>query len=259
MKKVTIKQGYEDIFRQNNLKTFDDFYNFSNGKIIDKNTKRNVMTFSLQNPQGSETFFMKRYHNPHFKDLYFAYLNYGRGCTQGRLEWKNANYLIDNGINAYLPVAYGQYTICQLEKRSFMITKKLPGVCLADFVAKNWISLDENEKTKILKAVNLVVKRLYDTKISFRDLYLWHFFVDIVDSQYQLYMLDLHRMKKYSKSTRDRIKDLAALHYSLSDKYFTPQMKEIALFDTNKTDLRLKDKILKRAAKIQTRRGAPRY
>jgi hypothetical protein len=202
---------------------------------------------------------MKRFHNPHFKDIYFAYANYGKSCSQGKLEWLNANYLIENGINAYMPVAYGQYTVLGFEIRSFMITKKLPGQCLSDFVAENWISLDENEKIKILKAVNTVVKRIYNSKISFRDLYLWHFFIEKIDNQYQLYMLDLHRMKKISKGRRDTIKDLAALYYSLSDKYFTPQMKEIAVFNTENADLNIKTKVKKRAAKIKARRGAPRY
>ena len=80
--------------------------------------------------------FMKRFYDPHFKDMLFTLGNFGRICSQGQCEWNNANLLLQNGIETYKPICCGWESACGFEKRSFFITEKIDGICLADFVTR---------------------------------------------------------------------------------------------------------------------------
>ena len=126
---------------------------------------------------GHKEFFMKRFFNPHLKDIFFTFRNFGRICSQAMCEWKNADILLGNGVVTYKPLCYGEQKILGVERRSFFVTEKLRGQCFTDFLSRRWAGLDRIEREKIITGLAVFVRRIHDAGISLPDLYVWHIFI----------------------------------------------------------------------------------
>ena len=107
MIKLQFEKEYKDYFDNLGLKSFEDIFSYADGSLIGKNKKRDVTSFTLENTQGKNVFFMKRFMQPHFKDMFFTACRSGHICSQGQYEWQCAKYLLDNGIMTYRPVCFG--------------------------------------------------------------------------------------------------------------------------------------------------------
>jgi hypothetical protein len=231
MQKVHLKEDYRDAFSSAGLESFDDFFNYADGDIINKNTKRNVLKFTLDHNGTKKQFFMKRFCKPHFKDMAFTYFNFGHICSQAECEWNNANALLDNSIDTYHPVCYGEHIVCGIEINSFFITTQIHGVSLTDFVSAKWASISRQEKENIIASIGKLTRKMHDVRMSLPDLYLWHFFIkeDISgQGDHQFAVIDLHRMST-NAGKGARYKNLAAFTYSLSEKYFDDRLKKLFL------------------------------
>jgi hypothetical protein len=79
---------------------------------------------------------MKRFHEPHFKDIVTALWDCGRLTSQAGLERKNAHKLLENGIDTYKykPVCLGESTVSGFERMSFLINEELMLISTLDFV-----------------------------------------------------------------------------------------------------------------------------
>ena len=228
MEKVIIAQPWQQVFEEHGLSTFDDFYNFADGQPIHTNPKRNVQFFTLGNGQNQKMLFMKRFCHPHFKDMIFTLSNFGRLLSQAECEWENANLLLNNGIAAYKPACFGQKTICKIELKSFFITEKLPGRCLTDFIADNWLRLDQPEKEKIIVSLGRLIRKAHDANISLPDLYVWHIFIDEKpDGNYDFAVIDLHRMAHNVTSENQKLENLGRFTHSMTEKYFDDDLREL--------------------------------
>jgi len=262
------KNDYSLFFKDNGLESIDDFFTFSAGRIINRNTKRQVITMGLGTGNKQKDFFMKRFFSPHFKDMFFALQNSGRPCSQAACEWQNANTLLENGIDTYSPVCYGEQFVCGLEKKSFFITEKLNGRCLTEFVAENWHKFEQPEKEKLVSSLANFIRKIHDTNISLPDLYLWHIFVspkqDQGDNKYDFAVIDLHRMRRNVRNKNDRIKNLGAFDFSISPKYFDRRLKEFFLDayigrSTSDNKGAIRRKINRRSKILGHRRQRPDY
>ncbi len=146
MEKIAFKDPWQNFFQAASFRRFDDFFDRFEGEQINKNTKRSVLVRTFEDTPKPRTFFMKRFFDPHYKDMVFALWNWGSLCSQGQLEWNCANYLMNHGIKTYQPVCYGHIKRFGLERKSFLLTEKLNGECLMDFVAQRWRSMDQISK-----------------------------------------------------------------------------------------------------------------
>ncbi|MHC4418800.1 MAG: hypothetical protein ACYSU6_09480, partial [Planctomycetota bacterium] len=111
MERVVFADSWQRFFHECGLRSFDDFFSSSPGRT-DKSKKRHVGVLNLGNGANRKVFFLKRFYHPHFKDMFFAFRNFGHLCSQAACEWKNANLLLDKGIGTYRPVCYGEQTKC---------------------------------------------------------------------------------------------------------------------------------------------------
>ena len=119
MERVVFEKKWACYFDHQGLRDFDDFFEYHQGDMVNQNTKRNVVVMTLSDGKSEKTFFMKRFFNPHLKDMLFTLRNFGKFCSQGELEWRNAHILLDNGIETYHPVCFGFRSICGIERQSF--------------------------------------------------------------------------------------------------------------------------------------------
>ena len=61
MPTVTFAKDWQAVFKRFDLETFQDFFEYSKGSLVNKNTKRDVLAFSLPLEDGNKEFFMKRF------------------------------------------------------------------------------------------------------------------------------------------------------------------------------------------------------
>ena len=269
MIKVEFAKGWAPIFEKAGLVSLEDFFNHCSSQIVNKNKKREVVSLTLDNAGSNKQLFMKRFFKPHFKDMLFTIRNFGCLCSQAACEWKNANLLLQKGIETYHPVCYGEQMRFGLEKISFIITEKINGPSLTDFVAVNRQSIDRNKKEKIITAVAKLIRKIHNAEICLPDLYLWHIFIkknSVPDelSEDDLAVIDLHRMRINVSNRNALIKDLGALDFSLSEKYFDDNIRRFFLnVYTNSAPQgeinALYRKIKSRSRILSNRRRRPEY
>lgn len=269
MIKVEFAKDWAPVFEKAGLISFEDFFDYSAGQTINRNKKREVLAMTLNTIDGEKEFFMKRFFKPHFKDMLFTIRNFGSLCSQAACEWKNINILLRHGIATYHPVCYGQQMYFGLEKKSFIITEKIKGPPLTDFVAANWLQLAQPQKEKIITAIAKFIRKIHNAKINLPDLYLWHIFITKTPlpdevSEDDFAVIDLHRMRINVSNRNARIRDLGALNFSMSEKYFDDNLREFflnAYTNTGAADERtaLSRKIKNRSRVLAARRRRPDY
>lgn len=260
---VHFKEQWGAFFAGYGFTGFEDFFDLSEGQVINKNEKRDVVVFSLGEGDERKEFFMKRFYCPHYKDILFTLFNFGHFCSQAGCEWKNANFLLDNGVGAYRPVCYGEDNVFGLERRSFFITEKLAGECLADYVSREWDRMEQEQREGLMVTLAELVRRVHEAGVSLPDLYLWHIFIDEGDGERRFAVIDLHRMKIKVKGDGERVRNLGAFVFSLSPDYFDDSLRDIFLdsyvqgYGCDKGAF--KKRVLKRAEVLLNRRRRQEY
>lgn len=231
MEKVVFAEKRQRFFAKFGLESFDDFFDYSQGQIINKNQKRDVCRLTFGEGDNRKVFFRKRFFSPHIKDIIFARKGFGGFISQAAVEWHNANMLLENGIETYKPVCYGAQTKFGLERRSFFITEKLPGTALDEFVSKKWAQLSRQQKEAIIVSLGSLVRKIHEAKISLPDLYIWHIFIkeNHHPADYNLAVIDLHRMEHNVRSRNRLLKNLGRLDHSMLEKYFDERLRSLLI------------------------------
>jgi hypothetical protein len=222
VQKVVYENTWDKFFAELGFKSFDDFFEYPDVELIGKNNKRSVVSFSLGSDSQKKHFFMKRFYRPHFKDMLFTRRSFGRFCSQAKCEWENAGLLLKNGIETYHPICYGEETKYGVESKSFLVTEKLPGRALTEFVKENWHNMPQQKKQKIMTGLATFIRKIHQHNISLPDLYLWHIFIteNPDNNDYDFAVIDLHRMSHNIEDERIKIKNLGRLHHSMAGDYF---------------------------------------
>jgi len=231
VEKTVFTDSWQKYFAESGLSSFDDFFSCSQDETINLNTKRDVSILTFGKGNDRKVFFRKRFFKPHFKDMFFAWRSFGSPISQAKLEWQNAHLLLENAIETYRPVCYGERTKLGLERKSFLITEKLPGKALTDFVSGKWSQLTKQQKEKIIVPLGKFIRKIHDARISLPDLYIWHVFIKETPTpdKYDFAVIDLHRMEHNVSSQNKLIKNLGRLHHSMVAKYFDDKLKELLI------------------------------
>ena len=232
MEQMIFADGWQEKFSESGFSKFDDFFQFYGGCPINERSRRSVQKLTLDMASGQKTFFIKRFINPHIKDILFARAHFGKFYSQAQCEWENAKLLFSCGIKTYNPVCLGWQKILGIEKKSFLVTEKLPGQPASEFVAKNWMQLSRTQKENILTSIAKLIRKAHDAKIGLTDLYIWHIFISQVqadeegDPQYEFAVIDLHRMYHNVTNPNQLIQNLGRFHHSLRAEYFDENLKQ---------------------------------
>ena len=264
MERVVFNEDARQLFLSAGLERVSDFVNYADGQAVNKNSKRHVVAFDLGQGDATRRFFMKRFVRPHFKDMLSSLRSFGRPCSQAHTETSNAEFLLENGIETYHPVCYGEQTVWGVEKVSFFVTSRIEGKSMTDFITKNWSHIPNSTQATIFADIGKLVRKLHQARISMPDLYIWHIFLlDESDSNGNRFaLIDLHRMIRNTHSQHARLRDLAALFYSLPPRYFGEELKQAFLggYLPDNSPIardRLLAQIERRAEKITRRRSNP--
>jgi len=264
VEKIVFTNSQQDFFAELGFSSFDDFFDYP-AKEMSKNSKRSAAELRLGNGTEQKIFFLKRFHNPHFKDIISTWRTFGRPTSQAVVEWTNANLLSDHGIGTYQPVCLGEQTKFGIEKKSFLITEKLKGLCFTDFIARNFLRLAQSQKEKIIISLAKLIRRIHDARISLPDLYVWHIFIEETkDNEWDFAVIDLHRMAHNVTDKNQQIRNVGRLDHSMPDKYFDDRLRQLFIESyagdnwPGGTAL-LADQVKKYSKKLSSRRNPKPY
>lgn len=230
------------------LTTVDAVFSFSAAKNLVKSNLapfRSRLQFEIDAPPT--TVFLKRYDKPPILVQLRNWLLAHKRTSCSFFEFEPTNKLTAAGINTPKVISYGEQWGTFFERRSFIITEKIPN---AESLERklpdcfNGPATVENLKLRRNFIAQLAgfVKRFHETNYRHRDLYFSHIFYS--DSG-NFYLIDLARVFKPAlRRRRFKIKDIAQVHYSAPAKYFSQTDRlRFYLGYTGRSKLRRKDKV----------------
>jgi heptosyltransferase-2 len=224
-KSFFVDTAYKTAFDRLGLKSTDAVFSFNAGKSLSSSNLapfRNRLQFEINSP--STTMFLKRYNRPPILVQLGNWLSAHKRVSCGLHDLEPASGLSAAGINTPKIISYGQQWGTFFEKRSFIITEKIPEAesleqKLPDYF--NGRATIESLRKRRNFIINLAgfVKKFHQTDYCHRDLYLSHIFYD---DNGEFHLIDLARVfKPILQRQRFRLKDIAQVHYSSPGKYFS--------------------------------------
>ena len=220
-----IDRDYKAGLSKVGLTSIEAVFSFNAGKNLIKNNIarfRTRMQFEISSPPV--TLFLKRYDRPSILSQLKNWLNHHSRRSYGFFDFELANKLAALGINTPKTICYGEQRGRFFEKRSFIITEKIPNAESLEQKLPNCFEAPataENLKLRrnFIAQLAAFVKKFHETNYRHRDLYFSHIFYN---SDSGFYLIDLARaFKPILLAERFRIKDIAQLYYSAPGRYFS--------------------------------------
>lgn len=249
------------------LTSMDAVFSFDQGQKLDKKELADHRT-RIQFEAGSPpvTLFLKRYDNPPIWTQLKNWLSQHRRVSFGDCDCLAAETLAAKGINTPKTIAKGRQWSGLFEKRSFSITRRIPGRSLEeklpDFFENPQTPENQKLKRNFIDQLAQFIRKFHQSGYRHRDLYLCHIFHDDSDN---FHLIDLARaFKPIILSKRYRLKDIAQLYYSTPGRHFSKTDRlRFYLSYTGCDELSWKDKLFisrvkakaKKMAKHDAKRG----
>jgi len=224
-KSFFVDSDFEQRFRKLGLTSFEAVFAFNAGKNL---AKKNLASFrsrlQLEIDSPKTTLFLKRYDMPPVFLQLKNWLSHHSRKSCGLVEFASAKQLSVAGINIPKIVGYGQQCSIFFEKRSFIITEKIPNAeslerKLPDFFTGPATAENLRLRRDFIARLAAFIRKFHRTNYRHQDLYFSHIFYGDAG---QFYLIDLARVfKPLFRGERFRIKDIAQLHYSAPERYFS--------------------------------------
>ena len=256
--RLLVHKRWLELFQGVGLASFQDFMSTQRGEILGQRDDRVRMRIELDSPEGQKVFYLKRYH----RSGWLGRLAVALGLcskSKGRQELVNIMRLQTAGLATLTAAAAGE---AGPEEGSFILIEELQGYQPLDDFLKDFLDGSNRpkalrDKRQLIKSLARYVRRMHETGIDHRDLYLCHFFVRGEQPAQSLRLIDLQRIKK-SFGLRQRhgfIKDLAALNYSADHAAITRTDRlRFALEYLGKKRLSWRERFFLRAVETKTGR-----
>ncbi len=260
-----VNPDYKTALAKLGLTSLDAVFSFNDAESLTKSNLapfRTRLQFEIDSLESSAptTVFLKRYDSPPILVQLKNWLAHHsrRSCASCELE--PTNELPAVGVNTAKVVSYGEQWGLFLEKKSFIITEKIPDAealerklpdCFGAPPTPENLKLRRNFIAQLAK----FIKKFHDTNYRHRDLYFSHIFYS---NSGDFYLIDLARaFKPLILHTRFLIKDIAQLHYSAPAAYFSNTDRlRFYLAYTAQSKLRSQDKAFIRKVVTRAKRMA---
>jgi len=259
---------YKADFVEFGLNSIEGVFSFNRGQNLSKaNLAKHRSRLRIQVENPPRTLFLKRYEQPPILTQIKNWLSHRRRACTMFYDLDAANKLTAEGINTPKTICYGRQWGLLFEKRSFIITEKIPD---AESLERklpacfDGATTTENRRRRrrFIRRLAEFVKKFHQTGYRHRDFYFAHVFYSGDDC---FYLIDLQRCFKPMLFTeRFRVKDIAQLYYSAPGRYFSAADRmRFYLCYAGKESLSKKDKsfirkVVKKADRIarhDARRG----
>jgi hypothetical protein len=220
-----VVEEYRQALTKLGLTSVDNVFSFDQGQYLFKENIGGFRSrFRFHTDHPTRTFFLKRYDHAPVKAQLTNWISGGkrRSCCQTELDpIRNLNR---QQVCAPSPVAYGCQWGWLFEKRSFLITEKIPDGDslerrLPQYFYAPGTAQAMSQRRAFIKHLAQFIRRFHDLGYRHRDLYLAHIFCDTKD---KLYLIDLARaFRPIFFQQRFLVKDLAQVFYSMPAQYFS--------------------------------------
>lgn len=187
---------------------------------------RSRLQFEIGGPESSQptTVFLKRYDGPPAAHQLANWLAARARKSCGALEYAVTSELSAAGIGTPKPICYGEQWGLLFEKRSLIITEKIPEAealerrlppCFSGPAATESL---QRRRDFIVRLARFI-QRFHETGYRHRDLYFSHIFYS---DRGGFFLIDLARaFRPIVLSRRFQIKDLAQVYYSAPGRHFS--------------------------------------
>ena len=247
------------------LTSINAIFSFDTGKNLAKSNLapfRSRLQFDIGAAQSlpPTTVFLKRYDNPPILVQFKNWLSHRRRIGCASCEVDPIRELPAAGVCTPKVIAYGWQWGALCEKRSFIITEKIPDAEAIERKLPDCFNdppTSENLKSRrdFIARFAAFIKRFHQTGYCHRDLYLSHIFCRTDGT---LCLIDLARsFKPALMHRRFLIKDIAQIHYSAPAAHFSRSDRlRFYLAYTARNRLTARDKAFIRKVLAKTNRMA---
>jgi heptose I phosphotransferase len=207
------------------LTSIDTVFSFKAAQNLTKDNlskHRSRLRFEINPP--SATLFLKRYDSPPIPVQLNNWLSARKRVSSGLFDLEPTAKLAAAGVNTPKIIAYGEQWGVFFEKRSFLITEKIPDAeslerRLPDCFTAPAAIENLKQRRNFIAQLAAFVKKFHETNYRHRDLYFSHIFYG---NNGRFYLIDLARTFKPGIFTeRFRVKDIAQLYYSAPGSFFS--------------------------------------
>jgi len=217
---------YQPAFTALGITSIEAVFAFQAGKTLAKDNlapHRTRLRFDVDSPRA--TLFLKRYDSPPCVNQLANWIVHRRRISSARTEVASAQQLSQNGVSTPKIIAHGQQWSVLFEKRSFIVTEKIPN---ADSLERklppcfNRPAASETLRARrdFIADLAAFIRKFHKTNYRHRDLYLSHIFCD---DDGRFHLIDLARcFRPAIFAERFRVKDIAQLYYSAPAAHFSP-------------------------------------
>jgi heptosyltransferase-2 len=228
-KSFLVNPAYEPALSKIGLTSIDAVFSFDAAKSLAKSNLaafRSRLQFEIDAPQSQSplTVFMKRYDKPPISVQIKNRLSHRARVSCAACEFEPMQELPLAGVNTPRVVAYGEQWSGIFEKRSFIITEKIPDAealerKLPDCFNAPATPENLSRRRDFITQLAAFVRKFHRSGYRHRDLYFAHIFRNNAG---EFYLIDLARtFKPALLSRRFQIKDVAQLHYSAPGRQFS--------------------------------------
>jgi hypothetical protein len=212
-------------FKKLGLISIESVFSFNSAKNLTKNNLarfRSRLQFETNSPRTM--LFLKRYDRPPAFVQLKNWLAHHSRRSCGFVESVSASQLTAAGVCTPKTIAYGEQWGALFEKRSFIITEKIPEAEALERKLPDCFdgrATTENLKRRRYFIAQLAgfIKKFHETNYRHRDLYFSHIFLSDND---KFYLIDLARaFKPLILRRRFQLKDIAQVYYSAPGRYFS--------------------------------------
>lgn len=207
------------------LISIESVFTFISAKNLTKNNLarfRSRLQFETNSPRTM--LFLKRYDRPPVMIQLKNWLSHRVRRSCGFVESVSASQLTAAGVCTPKTIAYGEQWGALFEKRSFIITEKIPEAEALERKLPNCFdgrATTENIKLRrdFIAQLAGFIKKFHETNYRHRDLYFSHIFHS---DNNKFYLIDLARaFKPLILRRRFQLKDIAQVYYSAQGRYFS--------------------------------------
>jgi heptosyltransferase-2 len=228
-KSFFIDSRYQTALNKSGLTSIDEVFSFNAAENLAKKNLarfRTRLQFEVKTSgfPTSTTLFLKRYDCPPVITQLRNWFSQHKRRSCSFCELTSTNILSAAGINTPKVISYGEQWGTLFEKRSFIITEKIPNAesierklpdCFSNPATVENLKLKRNFITHLAT----FIKKFNETGCCHRDLYFSHIFY--CDNG-KFYLIDLARVfRPVILKQRFQIKDIAQIYYSAPAKHFS--------------------------------------
>jgi heptosyltransferase-2 len=224
-----VDADYKSALAEMGLTSVNTVFSFNEAENLTKNNLarfRSRMQFEIDSPEllSPTTVFLKRYDRPPILVQLGNWLTSHGRKSCGFREFTSAGELSEAGVSTPKTIAYGEHWGTLFEKRSCIITEKIPDAESLERKLPDYFSAPATRENLRLRRDFIAklarfIGPFHATSYRHRDLYLSHIFYDY---EGQFHLIDLARaFKPLIFHHRFRIKDIAQLYYSAPARHFS--------------------------------------